>query len=202
MNEAHRTSPDTRRITRLLREASGGERAKAFDALLPLVYDELKELARGRLKHERPGHTLNATALVHEAYLRLVEQSEVSWQNRAHFYAVASQAMRRVLVDYARRRGAEKRGAGRGNVSLDGMGEAMQAIGDERLDEVVALDELLGRLSEHDPRASDIVQYRVFGGLRHREIAEVLEISEATVRRSWTFAKLWLRRELSAERPA
>ena len=184
-------------ITRLLRQAAEGERAAAFDALLPLVYDELKLLARGRLEHERAGHTLNATALVHEAYIRLVRQTEVSWQSRAHFYAVASQAMRRVLVDYARRRGADKRGGRQSSLSIDHMENGLEIIGDERLEEVIALDDLLHRMDEHDPRAAEIVQYRVFGGLRHSEIAEVLGVSEVTVRRSWTFAKLWLRRELS-----
>ena len=190
---------DSSVITRLLRQAEGGRREEALDALLPLVYDELKVLARGRLQSERDGHTLNATALVHEAYLRLVQQTAVSWQSRAHFYAVASQAMRRVLVDYARRRGAEKRGGRDEALSLDAFEEGLGQIGEERLDEVIAIDDLLHRMDEHDPRAAEIVQYRVFGGLRHAEIAEVLGVSEVTVRRSWTFAKLWLRRELGAD---
>lgn len=191
-------SSEPRAITRLLQRAAGGERDAAFDELMPLVYDELKVLALGRLQGERSDHTLNATALVHEAYLRLVEQSQVTWQSRAHFYAVASQAMRRVLVDHARRRTAEKRGGAARPLALDGLTSRGLEIGvDERLDEVLAIDELLERLSGHDGRAAEIVQYRVFGGLRHGEIAEVMGVSEATVRRSWTFAKLWLRRELS-----
>jgi RNA polymerase sigma factor (TIGR02999 family) len=186
-------------ITRLLQQAEAGERDSAFAALLPLVYDELKVLARGRLREEREGHTLSATALVHEAYLRLVHQKEVSWQSRAHFYAVASQAMRRVLVDYARRRRADKRGGAGGQVSLESLTTGLQAVSNDRLDEVVAIDDLLHRMDGHDPRAAAVVQYRVFGGLRHGEIAEVLGVSEVTVRRSWAFAKLWLRRELQAE---
>ncbi len=198
MSSAPEERSATHHITRLLQEAEGGDRRHAFDALLPLVYDELKLLARGRLELERRGHTLNATALVHEAYLRLVRQTEVSWQSRAHFYAVASQAMRRVLVDYARRRGAEKRGGPGEDLSLDAF-DGLEAVDDQRLEEIVAIDRLLHRMDDEDPRAAEIVQYRVFGGLRHREIAEVLGVSEATVRRSWTFAKLWLRRELSED---
>ena len=186
-------------MTRLLQQATEGRRHDAFEALFPLVYDELKVLARGRLKNERAGHTLNATALVHETYLRLVEQTEVSWQSRAHFYAVASQAMRRVLVDYARRRHADKRGGPAEDLSLQALDDGLLAVDDAKLEEIVALDDLLNRLAERDPRAAEIVQYRVFGGLRHREIAEVLGSSEVTVRRSWSFAKLWLRRELAGD---
>lgn len=186
----------TEQITLLLKQAVDGERERAFDALLPIVYDELKRLARGRLRHERDGHTLNATALVHEAYMRLVDQ-KVSWESRAHFYAVASQAMRRVLVDYARRRSAAKRGGPAEDLSLEALDEALVAGDEARLDELVAIDELLEKMEAEDPRAAQIVQYRVFGGLRHGDIAEVLGTSEATVRRSWTFAKLWLKRALS-----
>ncbi|MDH3270765.1 MAG: sigma-70 family RNA polymerase sigma factor [Gemmatimonadota bacterium] len=185
-------------ITRLLKQAEGGDTIQAFDALLPLVYDELKMLARGRLRGEREGHTLSATALVHEAYLRLVKQTAVSWQSRAHFYAVASEAMRRVLVDYARKRSADKRGGAGGQVSLEALDSGLIAVDEDRFAEVIALDDLLHRMDEQDARAAKIVQYRVFGGLRHNEIAEVLGVSEVTVRRSWSFAKLWLRRELSA----
>ncbi len=191
-------SLEPRAITRLLQRAAEGDRDAAFDELMPLVYDELKVLARGRLKGERPDHTLQAPALVHEAYLRLVEQSHVSWQSRAHFYAVASQAMRRVLVDHARRRSAEKRGGVARPLALEGITRrGLEVAVDDRLEEILVIDETLRRLSEHDDRAAEIVQYRVFGGLRHGEIAEVMGVSEATVRRSWTFAKLWLRREWS-----
>jgi len=186
-------------ITRLLQRAAEEESEAAFDELMPLVYDELKGLALGRLQGERSDHTLSATALVHEAYLRLVDQTEVSWQSRAHFYAVASQAMRRVLVDYARKRTAEKRGGSSEPVSLDAVEGVLDAVDESRLEEVVAIDDLLKRMSGQDPRSAEIVLYRVFGGLRHREIAEVLGVSEATVRRSWTFSKLWLRRELGSE---
>lgn len=190
---------DSEQITRLLKQASNGGRDRAFESLLPLVYDELKVVALGRLGHERDGHTLNATALVHEAYMRLVQQRDVTWQSRAHFYAVASQAMRRVLVDYGRRRGAEKRGGRSEDLRFDDLEGALEAIDDSRLDEVVALDDVLQRLAMTDARAAEIVQFRVFGGLRHGEIAEVLGVSEVTVRRSWRFAKLWLRRALGDE---
>lgn len=194
----HADVTDAQRITQLLRQATTeGRRGQAFDALFPLVYEELQALARGRLEHEREGHTLNTTALVHEAYLRLVRQTRIAWQSRAHFYAVASQAMRRVLVDYARRRGAEKRGGKGERLSLDVFEGGLARDDEVRPDDVVALDEVLRRLAERDPRAAEVVEYRVFGGLRHAEIAEVLGVSEVTVRRSWTFAKLWLRRELS-----
>ena len=192
----------SRHVTLLLEQAVGGERDAVLGELLPLVYDELKMLARGRLKHEREGHTLNATALVHEAYMRMAHQEGVSWQSRAHFHAVASEAMRRILVDYARRRAADKRGNAPERLSLSVLnGEPAGATGGG-LAEVVAIDDLLNRMREHDPRAAEVVQYRVFGGLRHREIAEVLGVSEVTVRRSWSFAKLWLRRELKSGREA
>lgn len=197
MTERDQRRPETHRITQLLRDASSGEQ-EAFSDLLPLVYDHLKEIAAGRLRWEREGHTLNATALVHEAYLKLVDQSSVEWQSRAHFYAVASQAMRRILIDYAKTRHRAKRGGKGENVPLELVGDVPDGkqAEDDRYAELLELDRVMTALASENARAADIVQYRVFGGLKHDEIAEVLGVSEATVRRSWKFAKLWLRREL------
>lgn len=179
-------------ITQLLIEWSQGDKA-AFDQLMPLVYDELRKLARSHLRHERPDHTLQATALVHEAYLRLIDQHSVTWKNRAHFFGIASQMMRRILVNYAVRRGARKRGGLRQRVSLD---DAVGLSGERELD-VVALDEALKELERLDPRQSRIVELRFFGGLSIEETAEVLNISPATVKREWATAKLWLRRQMA-----
>lgn len=185
-------------VTQLLRDASHGNR-EAFDQLLPLVYDELRRTAHGRLRSERDGHTIDTTALVHEAWLRLVDQTRIEWQGRAHFFAVASDAMRRILIDYARRSLAGKRGAGAQRVTLD---EAMDqqdlaVMPDEQADELIALDEALARLSEFNPQGARVVQYRFFGGLTTDEIGTVLGISERTARRAWTVARAWLRRELA-----
>jgi RNA polymerase sigma factor (TIGR02999 family) len=161
---------------------------------MPLVYDELRRLARERLRRERADHTLQATALVHEAYLRLVDQTRVSWRSRAHFFGVAAQQMRRILVDYARAHIAAKRGGLGRRVSLD---EAATFAQEEALD-LVALDSALENLAKTYPRKSQVVELKFFGGLEVREIADVLEVSEKTVRRDWNFAKLWLLRELTA----
>ncbi|MEQ9401222.1 MAG: sigma-70 family RNA polymerase sigma factor [Longimicrobiales bacterium] len=182
-------------VTRLLAEASGGDRS-AMDRLFPLVYDELKAISRARLRREREGHTLNATALVHEAYLALVEQDRVEWQSRAHFFAVASLAMRRILISYARARLSEKRGGGQAHVPLDdvaGSVESPDVLSPDEATELVALDDALGELETFNPQGAEVVQYRFFGGLEHREIAEVTGVSEVTVRRRWTAAKTWLR---------
>lgn len=179
-------------ITQLLIEWSRGNQA-AFDQLMPLVYDELRKLARSQLRHERPDHTLQATALVHEAYLRLIDQHSVTWKNRAHFFGIASQMMRRILVNYAVRRGARKRGGFVQTVSLD---DALGLSGERGLD-VVALDEALKELERLDPRQSRIVELRFFGGLSIEETAEVVNISPATVKREWVTAKLWLRRQMA-----
>lgn len=188
-------------VTRLLNEAASGS-PDAYDALLPLVYEELKGLASGRLRAEREGHTLNATALVHETYLKLVDQDRVEWNSRSHFYAVASQAMRRILIDYARGRRREKRGGSIEPLSLDapGLDEALFARADLDWDDLIALDVALSRLQEENRRAAAIVGYRFFGGLTYGEIAEVLGVSVPTVRRGWTFARMWLARELADER--
>lgn len=174
-------------ITVLLNQIADGSEP-AVNRLLPLVYDELRKLAQWQLRGERADHTLNATAIVHEAYLKLVDQREVSWQNRAHFMAIASQAMRRILIDYARSRQAEKRGGGQAVVTLNE--ELMQR--EARAGELIMLDQALDKLRERDERQSKIVEYHFFAGLTHEEIAEVLKVSVATVRRDWRSARAWL----------
>jgi len=179
-------------ITQLLIEWSQGNRA-ALDQLMPLVYDELRQLARGYLRRERPDHTLQATDLVHEAYLRLIDQNAVTWQNRAHFFGIASQMMRRILVNHALSRQAAKRGGLVQKLSLD----KAVSFAEQREVELVALDEALKELAVLDPRQSQIVELRFFGGLSIEETAEVLNISPATVKREWSTAKLWLRRQMA-----
>ena len=175
-------------ITVLLNEISDGNE-RAVDKLLPLVYGELRKLAQWQLKGERADHTLNATAIVHEAYIKLVDQRQVTWQNRAHFMAIAAQAMRRILIDYARSKMAEKRGGGQPIVTLN---EELMNRGDARAEELVMLDSALDKLHQHDERQSKIVEFHFFAGLTHEEIAEVLKVSVATVRRDWRMARAWL----------
>lgn len=178
-------------ITQLLSEWSKGDR-DALDQLAPLVYDELRRLARSYLRRERPDHTLQATALVHEAYLRLIDQHSVTWQNRAHFFGIASQMMRRILVNHAIARGTEKRGGDAVRGSLD------EAVSLERPDvDLIALDEALKELEALDPRQARIVELRFFGGLSIQETSEVVSLSPATVKREWSTARLWLRRRIS-----
>ena len=177
-------------VTELLQRWSGGDRA-ALDQLVPLVYNELHRLASVYLRDERPDHTLQSTALVNEAYLRLVNL-DMPWQNRAHFYGVAAQVLRRILVDHARERNAVKRGAGRNKVSLD---RALTVPAQPELD-LVALDESLTRLAEFDPKKARLVELRYFAGLRVHEVAEVLGISPATVHREWAIARTWLYRDM------
>jgi RNA polymerase sigma factor (TIGR02999 family) len=184
-------TPPAKPVTRLLQKWSEGDQ-EALNELMPLVYDELRQLARQRLRHERPGHTLQPTALVHEAYLKLVDQRRTRWQNRAHFFAVAAQLIRRILVDYARRHAASKRGGGAAALTLDAMLEP--AV--QREMSVVALDDTLTRLASLDARQARLVELRFFGGLDVEETAEVLGISSATVKREWRTAKAWLYREL------
>jgi RNA polymerase sigma factor (TIGR02999 family) len=184
-------------LTELLEHASGGN-AEAFNRLFPLVYEELRILARSRLRSERDGHTLNTTALVHEAYLKLIDQTRVQWQNRAHFFAIASRAMHRILINYAHMRKAEKRGGGAAHVPLEEAGIEMTQ---GQVDELLGLDQALDRLREFNERGADVVVYRFFGGLTHEEIAEVMDTSAITVRRSWTAARAWLRRELTTPLP-
>ena len=168
-----------------------GDRS-ALDRLMPIVYDELRQIAQRYLHRERHDHTLNTTALVHEAYLQLSAQDQPHWNNRAHFFAVAAMAIRRILVDYARRRGARKRGGGVHMVSLD---EAA-LLPEAQAEALVVLDEALSRLESMDPRMSRVVECRFFGGLTVDETAEVLDVSPSTVDRDWGRAKLWLYREM------
>lgn len=179
-------------ITRLLVDLAEGNE-QALDRLMPLVYEELQRLARHHLRDERAGHTLNTTALVHEAYLKLVDQREVKWQNRAHFFALASMAMRRILVNYARRRNRAKRGGGTPRLTLD---DGLVVMSDARAEEVVALDEALTRLEALNERAARVVECRFFAGLTIAETSEALGTSATTIKRDWRLAKTWLRREL------
>jgi RNA polymerase sigma-70 factor (ECF subfamily) len=179
-------------ITQLLLAWRQGDRS-ALDQLIPLIYKELRRLAKHYMSQERPGHTLQTTALVNEAYLRLIDASQVRWQNRAHFFAVSAQLMRRVLVDFARSHHQLKRGGKARRVSLD---EAL-VVSEEQGADLVALDDALSALSALDGRQSQVVELRFFGGLSVEETAEVLKVSPTTVRRDWTFARAWLHRELS-----
>ncbi len=179
-------------ITQLLVAWGDGDRA-ALDQLVPLVHAELRRRARGYLRGERRGHTLQTSALVNEAYLKLVEQRHARWQNRAHFLAICAQLMRRILVDYARRRQYQKRGGDALRVTL---AEA-ESLPDERETDLVALDEALKSLAELDPRRARVVELRFFGGLNIEETAEVLKVSPTTVERDWTVAKAWLHKTVT-----
>ncbi len=179
-------------VTQLLIDWNNGSH-EALDALLPLVYDELRRVAQGYLRRERPGQTLQGTALVHDAYLRLVDQTRVKWQNRVHFLGVAAQMIRRILVDHVRAKNAAKRGAGAMTLSLD---ESIEVAGRRGVD-LVSLDEALEELARFDPRQARIVELRYFTGLSIEETAEVIGISPATVKREWAVARAWLYRELS-----
>jgi RNA polymerase sigma factor (TIGR02999 family) len=181
-------------FTQLLAEMSGGNRT-IVDELMPVVYDELYNMARLKLLRERKGHTLNATALVHEAYIKLVDQTRVNWQNRAHFLAIAAQAMRRILINYAQGRKAQKRGGGEMVVTF--IEEAVPR--EARTQELISLDEALSRLPKLNERQGKVVELWFFGGLTHEEIAEVLEVSLPTVRRDWRLARAWLTRELKQD---
>jgi RNA polymerase sigma factor (TIGR02999 family) len=182
-------------VTQLLQAWSEGDQA-ALEKLMPLVYDELHRLAKRYMAQEGSGHILQTTALVNEAYLKLVDSSQMNWRNRAHFFAVAAQLMRRILIDYARSRRSLKRGAELQSVSLD---EA-PAVTQEPSSDLVALDDALNALAEIDPRKSRVVQLRFFGGLSVEETAEVLKVSADTVMSDWKVAKLWLLHELDAEK--
>lgn len=178
-------------VTELLIAWGDGDEA-ARDELMSQVYEELHRLAHRYMGRERVGHTLQTSGLVNEAYLRLIDQSQVHWQNRAHFFGIAAQMMRRILVDYARGRQYAKRGGGAQQVSLD---EAL-IVSEERADEVVALDDALHDLAQFDQRKSQIVELRFFGGLSIDETAELLNVSPGTVMRDWTLAKAWLRKQI------
>lgn len=188
------SSPPREEVTRILVNWTEGN-PEAAARLMPIVYDELRQLARQYLQRERPDHTLQATGLVHEAYLRLVDQGTTTWQNRAHFFGVAAQVMRRILVDYARTHRAEKRGGNWDKLSFE---EAL-APSDERSVDLVALDDALKDLQTLDPRQSQIVELRFFGGLTNEEVGEVLQVSPRTVKREWRIAKAWLRRAIVPE---
>ena len=179
-------------VTQLLQVWRGGDR-DALDALLPLVYKELRRVAHFQLRNERPNHTLQSAALVHEAYFRLVGMSPLQWESRTHFFAIAAQLMRQILVDYARRHGAAKRGASVPKLSLE---DATMMSRRKDVD-VVALDDALVGLAKIDPRQSRVVELRFFAGLSLEQISEVLEIAPATVQRDWTAARAWLHREMS-----
>lgn len=182
-------------VTQLLLAWQGGSQA-ALDQLLPFVYDELRRLAAGYLRRERSNHTLQSTALVHEAYMKLVDQRQVQWQNRAHFFAIAAQVIRRILVDHARGVNAKKRGAGAYRLSLD---EAPDLANPAAGMDIESLDQALERLAQFDEQQARIVELRFFGGLSIEETATALGISPATVKRDWAVAKAWLFRELNAQ---
>ena len=184
--------PSSHEITQLLRAWSGGEQ-EALAKLTPIVYAELHRLAHRYMVRERPDHTLQATALVNEVYLRLVDAREVTWQDRTHFFGVCARLMRRVLTDFARSRGYLKRGGGSPHVDLD---EALVVSPEPRAD-LVALDEALNALSRIDPRKGQVVELRFFGGLSAEETAEVLKVSPGTVKRDWGLARVWLLRKMS-----
>jgi len=184
-------SPGSAAITRLLVDWRGGDQA-ALEQLMPLVHDELRRLARRHMAHERVGHTLQATALVNEAFVRLIDVRQVKWQDRAHFFAMSSRLMRRILVDFARSKGYQKRGGGAQKVSLD---DAL-VVATEPGQDLVALDDALNALAAFDARKSQVVEMRFFGGLSVEETAEALNVSVDTVMRDWKLAKAWLLREL------
>jgi RNA polymerase sigma factor (TIGR02999 family) len=177
-------------VTQLLVAWGAGDES-AFDALAPLVYDELRRLAQRSMGGERVGHTLQATALVNEAYLKLIDQRVVHWQNRAHFFGIAAQIMRRILIDHARKHLGAQRGGGK-TVSL----EEVAVVSDDRAAELVALDDALASLAKVDERKGRVVELRYFGGLNEEEVAEVLKVSPRTVRHDWSVARAWLYREL------
>ncbi len=181
-------------VTNWLRRASDGDDS-AVNHLMPLVYDELRAWAESYLKNERPGHTLRATALVHDAYMRVIKQEDVQWQNRAHFFAVAAQAIRRILVDHARGKQRQKRGGDRQRVHLD---EDLALDKGEGLD-LLALDEAMDKLATLSERQARIVELRFFGGLALKEVAEVVGVSPRTVDGDWHMARAWLRRQLQQE---
>ena len=184
---------DSQQITQLLNRWSK-DRPEVLDDLMPLVYAELRRQAAGYLRRERSNHTLQPTALINEAYLKLIDQREVKWQNRAHFFAIAAQAMRRILVDYARERKREKRGGAAENLPLE---EVLTIIAREKSVDLVALDEALKKLAQFDERQAKVVELRYFSGLSIDETAEVLGVSNVTIRRDWTLAKAWLHQEIT-----
>ena len=189
--------PDNNKVTQLLANLRSGEN-QAHDQLFPIVYNELRKIAANYMRRERADHTLQATALVHEAYMQLVDQTRVTWQSRAHFFGVAAQLMRRILVDHARTQNALKRGGDAQKLSLDdslGLASGPPVAFDE-------LDEALNRLQQLDPNQAKIVELRFFGGLTVEEVSEVIGSSTATIEREWRMAKAWLHSQLTAKRPS
>jgi RNA polymerase sigma factor (TIGR02999 family) len=186
------TEPQTHQVTQLLIAWSNGDQS-AFDQLMPLVDEELRRLAHRYMSRERAGHTLQTTALINEAFLHLVNRKNLQWENRAHFFGLAAQVMRTILVDHARSHASAKRGGGTRNLELD---EAL-VVSQQKAAEVVALDEALKQLAAIDPRQSRIVELRFFGGLTVEEAAEVLQVSAVTIKREWSTAKAWLYHELA-----
>jgi RNA polymerase sigma factor (TIGR02999 family) len=186
-------APDTQPVTELLLELRSG-RGDVMERLFPLVYEELRRIAHRALRVERTGHTLGPTGLVHEAYLRLVDQTRLEYRDRAHFFGIAARAMRQILVDYARRHRAAKRGGAKPVIALD---ESVLAV-EDRAEALLALDEALRDLEVLDPRLGQIVQCRFFGGMTEEETAEVVGVTSRTVRRDWLKAKGWLHHQLSA----
>ncbi len=184
--------PATREVTKLLNDWGAGDKS-ALDKLMPLVHAELHRLARQHMRREQPGHLLQTSALVNEAYLRLIDQTQVRWQNRAHFFGIAARLMRRILMDDARRRHRDKRGGPAIQVPLDEAADVPQ----QQAANLLALDDALQALAAIDPRQSEIVELRFFGGLSIEETAEVLKVSPGTVMRDWTFARAWLRQEMA-----
>ena len=188
-------------VTRLLHEASSGNKS-AFDQLVPLVYEELYRIASNRIRAEPVGHTLTPTALVNEAYLQLVAQDRTQWHSRAQFFAVAAQAMRRILINYAKMKDRLKRGGGDIPMDLDAaeaMGATAISFADDHAEDLLTLDSALEELREFNPDGARVVECRFFGGMQFKEIAEVAGVSEVTVRRRWTTARAWLRRALGAD---
>jgi len=181
---------DKKEITHLLADISDGDES-AVNLLMPLVYDELRQMAGNKLRYEKQNQTLNATALVHEAYLKLVDQKRVTWQNRAHFFAIAARAMRRIIINHAKEKLAQKRGGGAEMITLN-----EDTVGFEvRAEELITLDDALKRLEQLSPRQGKVVEYWLFVGLTHEEISQLLEVSIPTVRRDWRLARAWLSKE-------
>ncbi len=186
-------TPPTADVTRLLVAWSGGD-ASAAEQVMPLIYEELRQLARGYLRRERGDHTLQPTALVHEAYLRLVDGTQINWESRAHFFGLAARVMRRILVDHARRLATAKRGAGTPRISLTEAGDIPQPDGVDLL----ALDDALDRLTESYPRQGKVVELKFFGGLSAAEIGEALQTPLRSIERDWEFARAWLKHRMDA----
>jgi len=184
-------------VTRLLNSARAGEKT-VVKKLMPIVYDEMKAIAHEKLLFERDGHTLDTTALVHETYLKLVQQEEVEWQSRTHFLAIASLAMKRILINYAQKRNAIKRGGNYSQIEIDvdGIAADSENMSKKMADEILEIDKALKKMKKFNQRGSLIVDYHFFGGMTWKEISEVMGIATITVRRSWYTARLWLRREL------